>query len=426
MFSGVLIATISGEEQSFQFAGFSKDDKLLVTVGKVCNNEDINTLNCNFISCIKIWDALTGEFLFKLPNINYTIEFVDFIQNNKALITSSGEGVVNIWSLERNELLGTLTGHTSALNEVVTCDNSDILATISTDDSIYVWNINNMKLLNGFTGKNIEFSSTGDTIFVDNKLMQVIDNKAIDTFKYAFFVGFIQNSKYYYCTDESCVRVYKSKTNKLLHGFKGQLCTFINKEKQLLTSPYRDFALKLWDVESGKLIHSYEHGGPVMSIYFNQDRNIMLTTCEDKIIRLWDLNSGQLISNLVGHDSYITAIEWNEMDGRVISTDENNRTILWDIKSNDIIVEWVLIDNSLLQFTEDNYYYGSKSAVENIYWIVNHHQIYPFEQFDLKYNRPDIVLARLGYASPELIDAYYRAYQKRLKKMGFTEEQLSG
>ncbi|HQN92567.1 MAG TPA: WD40 repeat domain-containing protein [Prolixibacteraceae bacterium] len=89
VFSGVLIATISGEEQSFQFAGFSKDDKLLVTVGKVCNNEDINTLNCNFISCIKIWDALTGEFLFKLPNINYTIEFVDFIQNNKALITSS-------------------------------------------------------------------------------------------------------------------------------------------------------------------------------------------------------------------------------------------------------------------------------------------------------------------------------------------------
>ncbi|PLW93043.1 MAG: hypothetical protein C0592_07665, partial [Marinilabiliales bacterium] len=41
-------------------------------------------------------------------------------------------------------------------------------------------------------------------------------------------------------------------------------------------------------------------------------------------------------------------------------------------------------------------------------------------------NRPDIVLERLGYASPELIEAYHQAYLKRIKRMGFTEEQLSG
>jgi hypothetical protein len=49
---------------------------------------------------------------------------------------------------------------------------------------------------------------------------------------------------------------------------------------------------------------------------------------------------------------------------------------------------------------------------------------YPFEQFDLKLNRPDLVLERLGHAPQELIDTYYTAYQKRLKKMGFTEEML--
>ena len=48
----------------------------------------------------------------------------------------------------------------------------------------------------------------------------------------------------------------------------------------------------------------------------------------------------------------------------------------------------------------------------------------PFAQFDLKYNRPDLILERLGLATPELRDAYRSAYQKRLKRMGFTEAML--
>jgi len=62
-----------------------------------------------------------------------------------------------------------------------------------------------------------------------------------------------------------------------------------------------------------------------------------------------------------------------------------------------------------------------------LFWWINFViglNTYPFEQFDLKYNRPDIVLDRLGYADSSLINAYQQAYLKRLKKMGFTEDML--
>lgn len=51
-------------------------------------------------------------------------------------------------------------------------------------------------------------------------------------------------------------------------------------------------------------------------------------------------------------------------------------------------------------------------------------RIYPFEQFDLKFNRPDIVLQQIGLASEGQVAAYRQAYEKRLRKMGFKEEQL--
>ena len=69
------------------------------------------------------------------------------------------------------------------------------------------------------------------------------------------------------------------------------------------------------------------------------------------------------------------------------------------------------------------YYFASPNPGEIMYFEQNL-ELYPFEQFDLKYNRPDIVLERLGYADSATIETYHKAYLKRLKKMGFTEDML--
>ena len=85
--------------------------------------------------------------------------------------------------------------------------------------------------------------------------------------------------------------------------------------------------------------------------------------------------------------------------------------------------DWVIWD-------EQGYFTGSKKATRYVGYHVNQGKnkeakYYPFEQFDLKFNRPDIIMKELGFASVEMIKAYEYAYQKRLKKMGIKEEQLS-
>jgi uncharacterized caspase-like protein/WD40 repeat protein len=74
-------------------------------------------------------------------------------------------------------------------------------------------------------------------------------------------------------------------------------------------------------------------------------------------------------------------------------------------------------------YTPDMYYYGS-SNLDNIIYFEQNLKLYPFEQFDLKYNRPDIILRRLGYSDSLTIATFHKAYLKRLKKMHFTEDML--
>lgn len=74
-------------------------------------------------------------------------------------------------------------------------------------------------------------------------------------------------------------------------------------------------------------------------------------------------------------------------------------------------------------YAPDNYYMATKDATEDIHFTLGMDS-YDFSQFDLKYNRPDIIMDRLGYADSTIIRAYRKSYEKRLKKMNFTEDML--
>ena len=79
-------------------------------------------------------------------------------------------------------------------------------------------------------------------------------------------------------------------------------------------------------------------------------------------------------------------------------------------------------DASLLMYTPDNYYMTGQGKFSPVAFRIQN-KAYPLEQFDLRLNRPDIVLQRLG-APKEAIEAAKTLREKRLKKMNVTEEML--
>jgi hypothetical protein len=72
--------------------------------------------------------------------------------------------------------------------------------------------------------------------------------------------------------------------------------------------------------------------------------------------------------------------------------------------------------------TPENYYASHALHSDALAFTEGVHS-YPLEQFDLRLNRPDIVLDRLG-APKEAVEAAKTLREKRLKRMGVTEEML--
>lgn len=71
----------------------------------------------------------------------------------------------------------------------------------------------------------------------------------------------------------------------------------------------------------------------------------------------------------------------------------------------------------------EGYYAAPKSTLDAVNFSFNNSS-YGFEQFDIRYNRPDMVLPKLGMADSALIKIYHAAWKKRLRKLNLSENDL--
>jgi len=128
--------------------------------------------------------------------------------------------------------------------------------------------------------------------------------------------------------------------------------------------------------------------------------------------------------HIVAHTAYLMELHFSA-DGRfLISRSRDGTTKLWNPQTLALVATAVTSGNAdYVIYTPDNYYMAGGGGLSAVAFRAGT-RAYPFEQFDLQLNRPDVVLARLGLADTELIAAYRTAHDKRLKVMNKTEEEL--
>lgn len=163
----------------------------------------------------------------------------------------------------------------------------------------------------------------------------------------------------------------------------------------------------------------------IQKLFELADNMAAFSTEQNSFLVIRKQNDQILVSEpFIGHQDEITSIIYNAEKQQVLSSSTDGSVKIWDADSAQLILTIVSIGNdNCIYITPDNYYMMSNKGLSYFGFKKEDKFYYP-EQFDPVYNRPDIVLERLGYADAALIDAYYRAYQKRLKKLGFTEEML--
>lgn len=142
--------------------------------------------------------------------------------------------------------------------------------------------------------------------------------------------------------------------------------------------------------------------------------------------RSFDIFSGRQVDQFELADASfsITSPSIYSNDQYLLTTTRNGNVTFFDLeqkkKSFDIFFKG---PEDFIVVTPDNYYYSTSDAVKSVRFRTGN-ESFPFRQFDLLYNRPDLVLKQIKGIDPVLITSYYKAYQKRLEKLGFEESKL--
>lgn len=143
------------------------------------------------------------------------------------------------------------------------------------------------------------------------------------------------------------------------------------------------------------------------------------------VVRIVEVSSGKEEMELVGHTSNVESVAFSPDGRKLLSGAQDGALKLWDLATGKELVSLIALgQNDFAAVTPDQYYRISRAGAKGVGFRVKG-TVYPFEQFDLRFNRPDIVLQRLGAASPATVQSYRQAYERRLKKLGMTEKMLS-
>ena len=137
---------------------------------------------------------------------------------------------------------------------------------------------------------------------------------------------------------------------------------------------------------------------------------------------IWDTATGRRIASLSTSSRYVDSVAFSA-DGRYVAASSGAVMQLWRHS------DWTLVE-SLASMGSRQWatilpegYYRTSGADSNPISLMfqRNGRLYPFEQFDLLLNRPDIVLERLGSANASIVAAYRQAYHRRLETMGVAE-----
>lgn len=167
------------------------------------------------------------------------------------------------------------------------------------------------------------------------------------------------------------------------------------------------------------------HDWIVSEVCFSSDSQHIFSADMSGRLVLRERASGRLVRSVAAHGFKVTDLELGPTGSTLATSSKDGRTVLWDARDlRELATVVVGSGEDAVLMTPEGHYTMSPEA-HHLVAFADGMRTYPFEQFDLRLNRPDLVVRRLGRASSEVVELYERAWTRRVRRMGFTPAQLS-
>ena len=143
--------------------------------------------------------------------------------------------------------------------------------------------------------------------------------------------------------DDQTLRLWDVETGRCLRTFEGHSGTegiqfgvralAWSPNQNLALSGSTDTTIRLWEVETGRCLRVFEgHTKTVMSVAWSLDQRRFLSGSWDETIRLWEIEKGT--ARVIGsHNDPVDAVVWSADQRLALSGGQDARLMLWDIET---------------------------------------------------------------------------------------------
>jgi WD40 repeat protein len=298
---------VEGRAPSFSSVSFSRDGRLVLA-----GSGD---------QTAHLWDSATGEQIRLFEGHTDVVNSVAVSQDGRFLLTGSSDMTARLWDATTGAQIRSFAGHTKGVRSVaISVD--DRFALTYGDTTMRLWDAATGKQIHSFPGYEFAAISRDDRLVAtggthnEAELWDAATGKQIRS-----FIGPHTDSK-----DEE-VRLLDADVWAVALSPDGR--TVLTGSGGIFDRS--DFAARLWDVASGRLIRTFiGHTSSILSATFSPDGSSVLTGSDDNTARLWDVATGQQIRVFKGHTERVTSVAFSP-DGRSVLTGSwDNTARLWD------------------------------------------------------------------------------------------------
>ncbi|XP_075643372.1 WD40 repeat-containing protein HOS15-like isoform X1 [Castanea sativa] len=302
--------------------------------------------------------AVLKHFKGRTNEKSKDVTTLDWNGDGTLLATGSYDGQARIWSKD-GELRSTLNKHKGPIFSLKWNKKGDFLLSGSVDKSAIVWDIKTGEWRQQFEfhsaptldvdwRNNVSFAtcSTDSMIHV----CKVGENRPMKTF--SGHQGEVNAIKWdptgtllASCSDDYTAKIWSMKQDKYLHDLKEHVKEIYTirwsptgpgtnnpNQQLLLASASFDSTIKLWDVELGRLISSFNgHRDPVYSVAFSPNGEYLASGSMDKCLHIWSVKEGKIVKTLTGNGG-IFEVCWNKEGDKVAACFANNIVCVLDFR----------------------------------------------------------------------------------------------
>ncbi|KKL99828.1 hypothetical protein LCGC14_1810520, partial [marine sediment metagenome] len=272
---------------------------------------------------IDIWDLKTFNLQssHKINN-DWGGKGIAVSLDSKHIITTNINKKVDFLDFQTGKLMYRIRSHSKYVSSVILSPNGKYLATFGEDERngyrLKIWDFKTRGLIKTFENKR----------YTLNKVIFTPDSKNL-IFQYGtlFNLWNLEKGEFIY-----------NNIPRLESGYGyNHLTTIVSPDGQYGISLFRNNEIKIWKIETGKVIRTLKLHTSIGKIVISNDCQYLVGSCEDYTVKAWNYKTGEFIKSFSGHKEKVLKI-WISNDNKFVAGCSYDGTLkIWNFETNQLI-----------------------------------------------------------------------------------------